>query len=273
MNLQPGCRLAVAPRFHLPADWTRRLLLGAGVTESEGHFFPEPSWRPPQTNELPLLARGPEEPTSPTELAACVCLFQLAGHLRSAWWDLLEQAAEALGDGPLPGFPSFADRVGAFLDFKGIPLPDEARCDVVVSNPGQQLVRWGPAAFRPAGLVATLAPATPWPEGEFQRGPRLWGAINLGDAETSLVLINLSCPQLAVELGRRFADQPAPRSVGELAERFLRSCPDYPPLRLILGPGEGCRFPVDGMIFSSHRGDKQEPDVLLWISHQPVQSC
>jgi hypothetical protein len=86
--------------------------------------------------------------------------------------------------------------------------------------------------------------------------------------ETSVVLINLPCQQLDAGLRRRFPEEPSPSAVGELAGRFLRRCPDYPPVRLILGPGEGCRLPRGGLILGGYLGGKQEPDVLLLISHE-----
>jgi hypothetical protein len=199
------------------------------------------------------------------ELESCVGLFQLPEHLRSEWWKLLEQAAEALEDGRLPGFETFVRQVVEFLAFKDLPVPEGACCEVVVSNPGQRSVHGGPETNRPVGLRCHLAP---WPLAEGPRGPRLWGGINLGDEETSVVLINLPCRQLTAELHRRFPDQPSPAAVGELVGCFLRSCSDYPPVRLILGPGEGYRLPRGGLILDGYVGDKHEPDVLLLLSHE-----
>ena len=267
MILQPGCRFVVAPHFHLPAEWAQRLRVGTGVAETGGSFFPQPSWRPPTTDELSLLVRAADGPTTSEELEASVCLFQLPGHVRSEWWKLLEQSARVLGEGPLAGFELFAGRVGEFLAFKGLPVPAGARCDVVVSKPGQWSVPWRPEVSCPVGLLWNPAPGAPWPGSEEPRGPRLWGGINLGDEETSVVLINLFCRQLEEELRRRFPDQSSP-AVGELVGQFLRSCSDYPPVRLILGPGEGYRLPQDGLILDGYGGDKQEPDVLLLISHE-----
>jgi hypothetical protein len=272
MILQAGCQFVVAPHFHLPADWPRRLLVGAGVEEADGCFFPQHSWRPLTPDELPLLVRASDGPTPPEELEGCVCLFQLPRHLRSEWWNLLEQAAEVLGDGRLPGFEAFVNQVGEFLAFKNLPLPVGAHCDVVVSNPAQRFDHGGPEMNRPVGLLCNLASWVPWPWEEEQRWPRLWGGINLGDEETSLVLINLPCRQLDAELRRRSPDQPAPTAVGELAGQFLRACSDYPPLRLILGPGDGYRLPRGGLILDGYLGAKQEPDVLLLISHQRTRS-
>jgi hypothetical protein len=243
MTLQPGCRFVVAPHFHLPGDWSRRLLVGAGVEEADGRFFPRSSWRPATPDELALLVRA-EGPAPAEELEDCVCLFPLPEHLRSGWWKLLENATEVLGEGPLPGFETFVSQVAELLAFKGLPVPEGARCEVVVGSPAQPLVS--------AGLRCNLA---------------LWGGINLGDEETSVVLINLPCRELSAELRRRAPDQPEP-AAGELVERFLRCCWDYPPVRLVLAPGEGYRLPRGGLIVDGYRQGKQEPDVLLLISEE-----
>ena len=249
MTLQPGCRFAAAPRFHLPRDWSGRFLVGAGVGEADGRFSPLGPWRPPTPAELALLREPAAEPSS-EGLEERVSLFQLPRHLHSEWWEVLDRAV-GWGDRRLPGLDGFVGRVGAFLAFKGLPLPERARCDVVVSRPGQRSVLWDAPADRPAGEACP---------------PRRWGAINLGDEDTSLALINLPPRQQEAELRRRFPDPPAGATVGELAGRFLRCCADYPPLRLILGPGEGCRLPEAGLILDGCPEDKQEPDVLLWVS-------
>src|SRR5262249_20359619 len=79
MTLQPGCRFAVAPRFHLAGDWPRRLRLGTGVEESGGGFLPCGPWRPPADDELEALLPSPD--AAPEELAECVRLFPIPKHL------------------------------------------------------------------------------------------------------------------------------------------------------------------------------------------------
>jgi hypothetical protein len=113
-----------------------------------------------------------------------------------------------------------------------------------------------------------VVPWAPWPWAEEHNWPRLSGGINLGDEEISVVLINRRYQQLAAELSCWFSDQPEPATVGELAGRFLRSCSDYPLVRLIRGAGKGCRLPQGGLILGGYLGDKQEPDVLLLIFHE-----
>src|SRR5262249_25726363 len=147
-----------------------RLLVGTGVEEVDGCFFPQPSWRPPTADELAVLVRPADGPAPPEELETSVCLFQLPQHLGAEGGKLLGQAAGLLGDGRLPGFETFVSQLVEFLAFKHLPVPEGARCTVVVSKSGQRCVLLGQEAQGPVGL---------------------WGGVNLGDEETSIVLINL----------------------------------------------------------------------------------
>lgn len=267
MTLQPGCRFVVASHFHRPADWPRRLFVGTGVDQCDGRFVPRHDWRPPTDDELSLLVRPAGEPLTVEEMSACVSLFQLPGHLGVEWWKLLDQSAEALADGRLPGFDAYANQVVEFLAFKELPVPEGARCAVVVSDPARRLVHWGPEPNGAGGLCCNVAADAPWLGHEKRDWPRLWGGINLGDEDTSVVLMNLTCRQIDAEFRRRFPDQPPRQSVGELVEQFLRSRSDYAPLRLTLGPGEGFRLPDGGLILSGYLADKRETDVFLSICH------
>lgn len=141
MTLRPACRFAVAPHFHLAVDWPRRLLLAEGG-----------GWRTPTHEEQTALVGGP---------AGCVCLFCLPGHLGAEWWGLLDRGADGLADVRLPGFEGFVGQVVEFLAFKGLNVPEGARCDVVVSDA--------------ASLVQ-------------RPDETLWGEVNLGDEPTSVVL-------------------------------------------------------------------------------------
>ena len=194
-------------------------------------------WRQPTADELSLLVWISEEPPPPEELNACICLFQLPEHLRSRWWNLLVAVAGTLEDGPLPGFETFVNQVVEFLAFKNLPVPKGARCDLVVSNPERHLAKGGGDYF----------------------GRRLWGKINLGDEPTSVVLINLTRQQMEAALRRRFPDRPSALEIGGLFS-------DYPPVRLILEPGDGCRLPSCDMVLDDYLEGKRETDVTLSIS-------
>src|SRR5262245_11987892 len=143
MTLPPRCRLTVAPRFHLAADWAARLAVGTGVREADGRFFPRGPWRPLTADEMTLLISGPEED------AEAGCLFQIPGHLRAAWWDLLDRSVEA-GDAALPGFEDFTGQVAEFLRFKQMGVPPNLQMEAVVTAAGRCSMRSDPETGAPA---------------------------------------------------------------------------------------------------------------------------
>jgi hypothetical protein len=277
MNLLPGSPLAVAPRFHIEPDWPARLALGSGIEEYEGAFFPRGPWRRLTESERALLVAGPpasapgalpllDEVSEPPPAAISnpdeiLCLFQIPAHLRNEWWELLDVAA-ATG-GPVQGFDRFAARVAEFLAFKRLSAPASLQMEALVTAAGERSIRRA-ATGRPAGLGPSVAPWTAWPLVGAPES-RLWGAVNLGDEDTALVMLNLPLPALAAALAQRSPADP-PAMVGELVTRYLRAFPDYPPTRLRLGPGEGCRLPPAGVILDGDPTGKREPDVLLLIS-------
>lgn len=274
MSLLPGYRLAVAPRFHLDADWPGRLTLGTGVDELEGKFFPRGPWRPPAADDLAGLVGVPAVSGSLPMLGDdsgtagaghpddAVCLFQIPEHLRAAWWDLLDAAAET--GGPMEGFDAYAAKVGEFLAFKRLGAGASGRVEAIVTAVGERSIRRDPDIGRPSGLGPTVAPWAAWP-GSGAPVPRLHAVVNLGDEPSAVVLINLAPAALAAELARREPGA-VPATVGELTSRFLRTCPDYPPVRVRLAAGEGCRIPAGGLILDGDPTGKEEPDVLLLVS-------
>jgi hypothetical protein len=157
-------RLVVAPMFHLPVEWGRRLFLETGV---------EGGWRSPDAAELSQLLPDESLPVPRESLPDYLCLFRLPQHLRAAWWCLLDQANETGTMAP-DRFNAFAVSVGQFLAFKELPLPEGASLELLVSKPGQLTVP------------------------DLSTGRPLWGAINLGDEPASLVLENASSQELQV---------------------------------------------------------------------------
>jgi hypothetical protein len=234
--------------------------MGAGVQEADGRFFPRGPWRPLTADELTLLTSNPESD------AEAGCLFQVPGHLLAAWWDLLDRSAGA-GDAALPGFEDFTRQVAEFLRFKHVDVPPCLHMEAVVTAAGRCSMRSDPDTGAPAGLGPSLAPwaLCPPPEGGV---PRLWAVVNLGDEDTSLVLIPFPIQALAATLALPHPDQP-PATVGELVSWFLRESPDFPPLRLRLHSGEGFRLPPAGLILDADATDKHEPDLLLLMTQLP----
>lgn len=271
MTLLPGCRLVVAPRFHLAADWPARLSVGSGVDDVGGKFFPRGPWRAPTPGELAALVHSPDVPgvlpmvgdaVDPGGVPDdAVWLFQIPEHLRLAWWELLDAAAET--GGPLDGFDAYAAKVGDFLAFKRLSGVAAVRMEAIVTAVGERSIRRDPDTGKPSGLGPTVAPWAGLPPGSGV--PRLRTVVNLGDEPSAIVFINLSLPGLAEELVRRTSGV-VPATVGDLVCGFLRTCPDYPPVRVRLAAGEGCRLPPGGLILDGDPTGKEEPDVLLLIS-------
>jgi hypothetical protein len=95
-------------------------------------------------------------------------------------------------------------------------------------------------------------------------------------AVTQLLVANLErgrqslIQELVAMLALRHTGQPPPTTIGKLVGWFLRKFSDCPPVHLRLGPREGFRLPSGGLILDGDATDKQEPDVLLLISEQPL---
>jgi hypothetical protein len=231
MTLRSGCRLVVAPLFHLPVDWGRRLQLGS---------FPHSDWRSPDAAELALLLPDESQPMPRENLTDCLCLFQLPRHLLTAWWGLAAQL-DASGVMPSGGFDAFALEVERFMAFKELPLPEGASLDLLVSQPGQRSVH------------------------DQAGSSELWGGINLGDEATSVVFINLPACVLMSEVERGSPNFVQPAAFDELAERFQKLYPDYSLVRLRIEPGEGYRLPAGGLLVYGCTLDKRELDILLRV--------
>lgn len=262
MTLMPGFKFMVAPRFHVSGEWSSRLLIGSGVEVVNGVFVPRPEWRAPVAEELAMLLADESMHESSAATQNCVSLFRLPEHLGSDWWSLLESSAGVIGDGRLPGFDSFASDVTEFLAFKGLTLPEGARLSVVVTTADERSRNNGGVL----GVSHTLA-ARPWADEASNYGP--WGAINLGDEDSAVALINLSVGQMAEVLRGEFPDDPLPMTAGELAAHFLRSYPDYPAVLMTLAPGQGYRLPHRMTVLHGHHSDKSDSSVLLSIDCEP----
>jgi hypothetical protein len=264
MNLRPGYRLTLAPNFHLDPDWGLRIEVGAGIESLDGAFFPRGPWRPPTAAELTLLTVGSpaapgrlpmlgEEALTPELSPDTFALFRLPDHLREGWWELVDAAADAAG--PIQGFEGFAGRVAEFLAFKGLPAPTAVHMEAVLTAAGERSIRRDPDTGKPAGLGPTVPPWSGLPPAT---APRLHAVANLGDEASALVLLNLPLAALA--------ELPLGETVGEVVAHFCRACPEYPPVRVRLGPGEGCQLPIGGAVVDGDPTRKTEPDVLLLIS-------
>ncbi len=250
MQLRPGYRVAVAPNFHLPIDWTERLHVNGGAEQSAHRYWSRQDWRPPTTEEMTILVDGESEDR--------LDVFRLADHFISRWWQLLSEM-EAPGANPT-AFHDYIAEVCRFLRFKNLPLPKEAECALVASRPGQRSLDWNAASSGDNGLAFDLAPSIRWRQ-EMVSSPRLWGGINLGDEPMSLVFLNLTPLQMSEALIETRSESDT-ESVVPLGIQFLGSFSDYPLVKLRLEPGEGYRLPI-GVLGEHSTVDKSEPSLVL----------
>ena len=169
MTCVSGIRLVVAPNFHMEVDWPNRVQLGASVESSGKGLVPIPPWRPASPEELSFLV-SPEQPVS-KDLGPCLCLFLLPVHLRTSFWNMLARASEH-GSIPPNEFDEFATKLSSFLDFKALPLPAGACCDLVVKR-------------------AESAPL-------LEEASSLWGLVNLGEDAISLLYLNTPAADIPV---------------------------------------------------------------------------
>ena len=93
----------------------------------------------------------------------------------------------------------------------------------------------------PAGAVFELVVNGPGQTSPLAIAP-VWGVINLAEDADAVVFVNLPG-----------GDMPPP---------------DYPPVRLQIGPGEGLRLPRGGMLVGSDHPAREEPAVLLVVGLQ-----
>jgi hypothetical protein len=135
--------------------------------------------------------------------------------------------------------------------------------EVLVTAPGARSIRQNADTGQPSGLGSTIAPWSAWPP--RAPAPRLHALVNLGDEAAGVVLINVPLPALVGEIASQ-----SHATVGELTTSFLRTRPDYPPVRLRLEPGEGCRIPATGLILDGDATDNAEPVVLLLVTEEAV---
>ena len=205
-------RLRVAPRFHLPPEWTARLGVDAGPSD-RATGAAVGAVRAPGTAEATTAAVSDEwrAPTA-AEIAEwvadagdaadelgpdVVALLRLPAHLHRR--ALPSGDPESDPSSAIDGFAGLATDILDLLRFKRLPLPDACRTELVASAPGRRTTDLEQAGGRKAGRSPGHPPdSAPAPE-------RLRCVINLGPEPTWLVLGRhggeADPPRLRIRLG------------------------------------------------------------------------
>lgn len=230
MDLAPGLRLAIAPRFHVRADWQTRLQINGGVEPKGNALLARSDWRELTEEELTQVMA-----TSGAVGAGVAQLFNLPSHVAALWWEAAE-AVDTAGGGA--SYERFVGQVVELLQFKQMPLPESCGFDVRVSQPGMRSTRLDARSGDAGGLAVS-------PIGDAGRRTLAW--INLGDEATHVVMANIVETPLA----------------------FLAANPDYPLLRLRLESGEGLWFPTLAVAHDGDTVGKLDIDAVLTLSASP----
>jgi len=274
VELQAGFSLGTAPRFAPRLGWPERLRLNGGIERAEARIHPRADWRPPSGAELALLvSEGPPgsgpglpAPASPGSPAAAtfdgehglrplrVGVLAIPGRLRQAWWRTA--GSDPHGAQGHEEYQCFVAALLEFLRFKRLLLPARCEVEVMASRPGQPGTR-----LDPGGGLSGLRFGATGPQAADQRA----AAINLGDAATHLVLLNLHADAMRAHLVRGGEARAASLPLADLAARFFEEYPSYPLMRLRLDPGEGLWFPDAGIVYDGWTGAAEDIDVVLTI--------
>jgi hypothetical protein len=239
--LESGILIGHAPRFHLARSWNERLQVNSGVIVDSDRLWPRDDWRNPSVDELRLL-------TTADEAAPAVRLFNIPPKIRDRWWQFAAGESASPPGRAAPTFEQIAGEVIEFLQFKRLPLPAASTLEVVVNAPGQPSTR--------PNLGGLTAEPT-W--------PGMIGGINLGDQESSLILLNLGEAHLrssdsGISRADRFHDR---------VRAFLTTHDGYPLLRVRLLPCEGYWLPAGTVAFDGDTRGQTEIDVQLIIKASP----
>lgn len=249
-----GMRIAVAPRFHVAADWAARLEVNGGLESGDSGCFPRPDWRRVDEGDIATLVQ--EAPAAGAALPADTGgLFTLPQHVADLWWKAAEEVEAGSAAGG--GYQRFVDESVAFLRFKQLPLPDSCSFDVRVSQAGQRSTRLDATGSRLCGLgFGSLAQAP-------HRSTIAW--VNLGDEDTHLVYLNLPAKRMR-ELAAASGQRLDAATDEELLPRFAAAVPRYPLVRLRLAPGEGLWFPAAPIVHDGDTHGKLDLDVVLTLT-------
>lgn len=251
------------------ADLTQRLRICSGTERvavagqqgtkyENGIFVPRDDWRALSPEEFSLV-----QGHGPCRLARDIRVFSLPRWLRKFFWDL-EPSRLVAGpefsttvDDRL--FNTFCAEAGAALARLGIP---SRKLNVRFQQSRGSSTTFDPEFGTFIGLHVDNFERRPI-DLRHRSFPRV--VVNLGLQPRSFVFVNLPLIDLLEPSGI----EPSPEVYQRyswaypLAHAFLAAQPDYPVLRLVLGPGEGYSAPTQNLIHDGYTSEGEGADIVL----------
>ncbi len=254
-----AARAGLAERLRLSGGTQRLEVEGQRGTKYEnGIFAPRDDWRTPSPAELALI-----EGSGSCSPAHDIRVLVIPEWLQQFFWDLdlapliAGEGFSVTSDDPL--FYAFCREAQEALSALGIPA---RRLTVRFQRARSRSTTFDPELATFVGLHVDNFERRPI-DTRHRSFPRL--VVNLGLQPRSFVFINLPLIELFEPSGiARTAETYRKFSWAyPLAHAFMAAAPDYPVVRLALGPGEGYTAPTQDLIHDGYTLDGEGIDVVL----------
>jgi hypothetical protein len=253
------------PRFFGGTLDSTMIEINSGVTVKDEAFWPKDDWRPLSEHEGEILGLGlkgtdAKFKNDSSQTPDSVWIFAIPLHLLQHWQGISEPFSLENGGGSFvegEQYRGFVSQVVDFFRFKAVPLSSKCKFEIVSNFPEIGHAMEVPGAEECDSRAALQVSMAVSEEVEV--------AVNLGDATSSLILVNLSIAQMESILGERGnTSRVGGRSK---VEQFFSCFPDYPCFRISLPPRMG--YVLGGLGIVQVRCPLSRPDLWLCVSSVP----
>jgi hypothetical protein len=259
--------ICTLPRFSSGTLDAAKIEANSGVIVKDGSLWPKGDWRPLSEYEAEILGLAPKSTggnfkKDSSETSDPLWIFGIPLHLLQQWRRISRQFGEDIAAGSFledGQYRRFVYQVVDFFRFKGVPLPNKCKFEIV-SNLSESRVAIGVLAAEASGSSAAV-------QVPLVLSREVHVAVNLSAEPSSLIFINLSIAQMESTLG----ESSAATRLGERssAERFFLRFPEYPCFRIILPPKGGYVSGGLAIVHARCSISRTHSDLCLCISAVP----
>jgi hypothetical protein len=267
VDLRSGLLISTLHRFSSGTLDGAKIEANSGVIVKDGSLWPKGDWRPISEYEaeilgLALKSDGCKFNEDSSETSGILWIFGIPLHLLQHWHRISGQFVAKTGAGSLDEdgqYRRFVSLVVDFFRFKGVPLPNKCKFEIV-SN----FSEIGPTIGVRAREGSDLSVAAQVP---FLLCDQVKVAVNLSAAPSALIFVNLSIAQMEsilVEDG----DITLVCERSNVEQFFLRF-PEYPCFRISLAPRIGYVLGGLSIVHARWSISRTHPDLWLCVTAVP----